>query len=117
MIGLSDMLPGLFDSDEADVAIAPGAVWLRGFARSFESALMPALRTVTDAAPFRHMLTRGGRRMSVAMTSCGQLGWVSDARGYRYDAVDPETGRPWPVMPLSFAHLAASAAARAGFDE
>lgn len=110
------MLTGLFDADDGDVPIAPGAVWLRGFARSFEAALVPALKTVTDAAPFRHMLTPGGRRMSVAMTSCGRLGWVSDVRGYRYDANDPSTGRPWPGMPASFAELAAAAAARAGFD-
>ena len=86
----------------------PGAVWLRGFARSFEAALLPALRSVTDAAPFRHMLTPGGRRMSVAMTSCGRLGWVSDGRGYRYDANDPATGRPWPPMPASFARTGGS---------
>ena len=110
------MLTGLFDSDDGDVAIAPGAVWLRGFARSFEAELLPALRTVTDAAPFRHMLTPGGRRMSVAMTSCGRLGWVSDVRGYRYDSNDPAAGRPWPPMPASFAELAVAAAARAGFD-
>ena len=110
------MLDGLFGSDDEDVALGPGAVWLRGFARSFEAALLPALRSVTDAAPFRHMLTPGGRRMSVAMTSCGRLGWVSDGRGYRYDANDPETGRPWPPMPPSFAQLAEAAAARAGFE-
>jgi len=110
------MLDGLFGSDDEDVALGPGAVWLRGFARSFEAGLLPALRSVADAAPFRHMLTPGGRRMSVAMTSCGRLGWVSDGRGYRYDANDPETGRPWPPMPPSFAQLAESAAARAGFD-
>jgi alkylated DNA repair protein (DNA oxidative demethylase) len=109
------MLTGLFDAGNGDVEIAPGAVWLRGFARPFEAALMPALEAVTSAAPFRHMLTPGGRRMSVAMTSCGRLGWVSDTRGYRYDAQDPTTGRPWPPMPASFAELAAAAAARAGF--
>lgn len=110
------MQADLFDADAADVTVAPGAAWLRGFARSVEAALMPAIRTVIDAAPLRHMLTPGGRRMSVAMTSCGQLGWVSDARGYRYDAVDPATGSAWPPMPAVFAQLAAEAARRAGFD-
>jgi len=54
--------------------------------------------------------------MSVALTSCGTVGWVSDRRGYRYDRLDPATGRPWPAMPDSFAGLAGAAAAAAGFD-
>ena len=62
------------------------------------------------------MVTPGGLRMSVAMTNCGSLGWVSDRRGYRYDPLDPQTGRPWPPMPASFARLAARAAAHAGFS-
>ena len=66
-------------------------------------------------APLRHMLTPGGRRMSVAMTNCGSAGWVSDRAGYRYDACDPESGKPWPAMPAVFADLAARAADRAGF--
>ncbi len=53
--------------------------------------------------------------MSVAMTNCGELGWVSDRAGYRYDPVDPETGRAWPAMPALFRDLAVSAAATAGF--
>ena len=61
------------------------------------------------------MVTPGGFTMSVAMTNCGALGWVSDRSGYRYDARDPERGAPWPSLPRSFARLATSAAARAGF--
>ena len=53
--------------------------------------------------------------MSVAMTNCGALGWVSDARGYRYDACDPDSGRPWPAMPAAFGDLATRAGAHAGF--
>jgi alkylated DNA repair protein (DNA oxidative demethylase) len=53
--------------------------------------------------------------MSVAMTNCGQVGWVSDRRGYRYDSIDPDSGRPWPPMPLLLQRLAARAAAMAGF--
>jgi DNA oxidative demethylase len=54
--------------------------------------------------------------MSVAMTNCGGKGWVTDRRGYRYDATDPETGKPWPAMPACFCNLARRAAAQAGFD-
>lgn len=54
--------------------------------------------------------------MSVAMTNCGALGWVSDRRGYRYDARDPESGKRWPPMPPSFLELCTSAACEAGFN-
>jgi DNA oxidative demethylase len=49
------------------------------------------------------------------MTNCGQAGWVSDRSGYRYDAVDPDTGSPWPPIPVTFARLASAAAESAGF--
>jgi alkylated DNA repair protein (DNA oxidative demethylase) len=94
-------------------ALGPGAVVLRGFATSH---LLANLHEVTAQAPFRHMVTPGGYRMSVAMTNCGELGWVTDRSGYRYDPVDPESGNPWPRMPESFLRLAGGAAARAGFD-
>jgi len=71
---------------------------------------------VLAGAPLRHMVTPGGFRMSVAMSNCGALGWVSDASGYRYDGIDPGSGRPWPAMPAVFAELAARAAAEAGFQ-
>lgn len=61
------------------------------------------------------METPGGFRMSVAMTNCGNYGWVSDRTGYRYDSCDPLTGKPWPEMPGIFSELATSAAAAAGF--
>jgi DNA oxidative demethylase len=95
--------------------LAPGAFLLRGFALSQEAALLSGLREVTAAAPFRHMLTPGGHRMSVAMTNCGEVGWVTDRSGYRYTADDPESGRPWPTMPETFRALARSAAEEAGF--
>ena len=71
------------------VVLAHGAVWLRGFARPVAEPLAAGLEQIAASAPFRHMSTPGGRRMSVAMTNCGALGWVSDGSGYRYDACDP----------------------------
>jgi alkylated DNA repair protein (DNA oxidative demethylase) len=100
-----------------DEHLDPGAVVLRGFAGAREAALKDGLAAVTAAAPFRHLVTPGGLRMSVAMTNCGELGWVSDRRGYRYDPVDPESGRRWPAMPEAFRQLARDAAARAGYDD
>jgi alkylated DNA repair protein (DNA oxidative demethylase) len=110
------MIPNLFADERHDVPLAPGAMLLSGFAASFDTALVNALHAVEQVAPFRHMLTPGGRRMSVAMTSCGEVGWVSDRAGYRYDTQDPESGRRWPPMPDVFAELARLAASRAGFD-
>jgi len=95
--------------------LADGAALLRGFASRDAAALLDAVREIAAIAPFRHMITPGGYRMSVAMTNCGEAGWVSDATGYRYDSHDPETGRPWPAIPELFMALAAGAAAEAGF--
>src|SRR6202171_5755020 len=97
--------------------MADGAVLLRGFAKPFESDLMAALREIIAQAPFRHMFTPGGHQMSVAMTNCGNAGWVTDRSGYRYDGVDPESGKPWPAMPSVFRELALQAAAEGGFDD
>ena len=108
---------GLLDTsnDEQAHPLGPGAVLLRGYALADETALLRDIAGVTAAAPFRHLVTPGGFRMSVAMTNCGSLGWVSDLSGYRYDPIDPESGRPWPTMPRAFSKLAAGAAERAGF--
>lgn len=97
--------------------LAPGVFLLREFGLPDEAGLLAALREVTAAAPFRNMVTPGGYRMSVAMTNCGPLGWITDRSGYRYDALDPESGKNWPAMPAAFRKLAESAAAEAGFTE
>jgi DNA oxidative demethylase len=97
--------------------MAEGAVLLRGFACPVEADLIADISDIVERAPFRHMLTQGGHQMSVAMTNCGGLGWVTDRSGYRYDTNDPEAGIPWPAMPPSFCQLAVQAAAQAGFHE
>lgn len=94
-----------------------GAVLLQSFARPTERALLSALESVAREAPFRKMVTPGGWTMSVAMTNCGALGWVTDRSGYRYDPIDPGSGQRWPKMPAVFTELAARAAADAGFDD
>ena len=115
------MTLGLFDDASAPYAapeaIAPGAALLRGFALEVDETLLQAVEAVTAAAPLRHLVTPGGYTMSVAMSNCGALGWVSDRRGYRYDTKDPLTGKPWPPMPDCFVDLALHAAAEAGFDD
>jgi alkylated DNA repair protein (DNA oxidative demethylase) len=112
----ADLFADVPDLRPAQEFMAEAAVLLHGFARSVDGDLITALRDIVAQAPFRHMVTPGGHTMSVAMTNCGSRGWVTDRRGYRYDAVDPETAKPWPAMPPSFRGLAERAAARAGFD-
>ncbi|MGI8959823.1 MAG: DNA oxidative demethylase AlkB [Bryobacteraceae bacterium] len=106
-------LPG---GDEDVVQLAEGAVLLRGIAARETEALVKSVEEVASAAPFRNMITPGGYRMSVAMTNCGPVGWVSDPSGYRYDSVDPATGHSWPPIPASFLRIARRAATEAGFE-
>jgi alkylated DNA repair protein (DNA oxidative demethylase) len=110
---------GLFAAENGHIARQPledGAILLRGFASAQADQLVAAINEVSAAAPFRNMITPGGREMSVAMTNCGAAGWVTDRSGYRYDPRDPVTGRPWPAMPAVFRDLAQRAAAEAGFE-
>jgi alkylated DNA repair protein (DNA oxidative demethylase) len=95
---------------------APGFCHLPGFARAQETALLAYIDSVTAISPFRKMSTPGGKPMSAAMTNCGGLGWVSDRRGYRYEAIDPLSFVPWPAMPDAFSALASHAAAQAGYE-
>ncbi len=95
--------------------LAPGAMVLRRFALPHQAALFDALAGITAQAPFRQMHTPGGFLMSVAMSNCGTLGWVSDCNGYRYDRLDPHSGQAWPAMPAAFVQLAQQAAHRAGY--
>jgi alkylated DNA repair protein (DNA oxidative demethylase) len=110
------MLP-LFDDDPrgARQQLEEGAVLLRGFATAAAPALVQEVSRIAEVAAFRHLITPGGYTMSVAMTNCGRVGWVSDRSGYRYDPLDPDTAAHWPTMPPSFLDLAARAAAEAGF--
>jgi alkylated DNA repair protein (DNA oxidative demethylase) len=108
----------LFDDlapDRATEHLMDGALVIRQFALPNAESLMEGIEKVTSEAPFRHMKTPGGHSMSAAMSCCGNLGWVTDRQGYRYQSEDPESGKPWPAMPAVFRELAISAADDAGF--
>ena len=112
------MTTDLFDDapHEASISlIAPGAALLHGFARNIDTALLKAFEAVVAQAPLRQLVTPGGRTMSVAMSNCGPLGWVSSTSGYRYTARDPLSSQPWPAMPALWLDLAVRAAAQAGY--
>lgn len=110
------MTDSLFADSLRNAAFAPGAILLGRFALAEEAQLLAALQSIVGASPFRHMVTPGGYLMSVAMTNCGTVGWVTDRSGYRYDRIDPETGHPWPQMPDAFSALATRAAEQAGYS-
>jgi len=91
-------------------------MWLLpAFAAS--SDIWPEIESIVAVAPLRHMQTQRGFTMSVGMTNCGNVGWVSDRRGYRYSPIDPQSGQPWPKMPALLATLATNAASHAGFPD
>jgi alkylated DNA repair protein (DNA oxidative demethylase) len=108
---------GVWSEQLRTVRLGPDAAVLRGFAIADEVTLLAALEQVIAEAPFRHMVTPGGFEMSVAMTNCGSLGWVSDRTGYRYDPIDPLAGKHWPAMPDAFLKLASDVAAEVGFND
>ena len=94
---------------------APGAWYLAGFVRDAAPELLQAVAFVTQSAPWRRMQTPGGRPMSVDMSNCGDLGWISDRCGYRYAAIDPLTNQPWPALPEAVRDWSLQAARAAGF--
>ena len=83
------------------IPLGERACVLRQFALPYADELLSALAVLDVAAPFRHMVTPGGYTMSAAMTNCGELGWITDHRGYRYTRDDPVSNQPWPPMPQS----------------
>lgn len=112
-----DLFDSVAETQPSREEIADGAVLLRGFAKPVESELIEAVRAIVAQSPFRRMTTPGGYQMSVAMTNCGERGWVTDHTGYRYDTIDPRTEAPWPAMPSVFRDLARRAAEQGGFKD
>lgn len=72
-----------------------------------QEKVVELVRQVVSAAPLYVPVMPGtGKPMSVRMTNCGSLGWVTDKeRGYRYQNTHPLTGNPWPAMPTEILAL------------
>jgi alkylated DNA repair protein (DNA oxidative demethylase) len=111
----SDLFEDLPRGNAEVVGLGDGAALMPGLALSREAGMLHEIRRIAAASPFRRMVTPGGHMMSVAMTNCGEVGWVTDRRGYRYEPQDPVTGGAWPRMPDMFADFAKDAAAKLGF--
>lgn len=112
---MGDLFDNVAEAQPSREKIADGAVLLRGFVKPIESELIDAVRAIVAQSPFRRMTMPGGHLMSVAMTNCGERGWITDHTGYRYDPIDPRTGAPWPAMPPVLRDLARRAAEQGGF--
>lgn len=112
----ADLFDSVAEAQPSREEIADGAVLLRGFVKPIESELVAAVRAIVAQSPFRRMTTPGGYQMSVAMTNCGERGWITDHTGYRYDPIDPRTGASWPAMTPVFCNLARRAAEQGGFQ-
>jgi DNA oxidative demethylase len=109
------MLPADLFDEAFGANPGTGVALLEAFALPSAATLVAEVRRIAAAAPFRQMVTPGGFRMSVAMTNCGAAGWITDRSGYRYSAIDPENGQPWPALPGAIFDLAVRAAQAAGF--
>lgn len=94
--------------------IFAGALVLRGFALASDTSLLDDIKKITSVAPLRQMFTPSGLPMSVVTTSCGSVGWHSDAYGYRY--ARRYGNRSWPELPDGFRRLAQAAAKAAGYE-
>ena len=92
----------------APTPLPPGIRYLPGhFDGAAQAALVEDIRRVVEAAPlYTPAMPKTGKEMSVRMTNCGELGWVTDKeRGYRYQATHPVTGKPWPAIPEALLDL------------
>lgn len=112
----ADLFDSVAEAQPSREWIADGAVLLRGFVKPIETELIEAVGAIVAQSPFRRMTTPGGHLMSVAMTNCGERGWITDHTGYRYDPIDPRTEAPWPAMPPVLRDLARGAAEQGGFQ-
>jgi alkylated DNA repair protein (DNA oxidative demethylase) len=99
------------------VEIAPDVYLLKQFLLDNAVKLIAEVDKVFQQAPPRQMQTPGGYLMSARISNCGMWGWATDRNGYRYTQSDPQSGKPWPAMPLLFSQLAEQAALLAGFAD
>jgi alkylated DNA repair protein (DNA oxidative demethylase) len=90
-----------FEAPEDRPVAAGGLRLLPGYLdRTAQEAVLAAVRDVIAVAPlYTPRMSKSGKPMSVRMTNCGPLGWMTDERGYRYQATHPDTGAPWPPIP------------------
>lgn len=112
---MADLFDQMADTNRNKQELAPGALCLPAFVLDRAAEVIAELEPIFTQAPLRHLITPGGHKMSVAMSNCGELGWVSDRKGYRYQELDPLSGQAWPAMPKLFLELAQQVAEEVGY--
>jgi alkylated DNA repair protein (DNA oxidative demethylase) len=95
--------------------IGDGAVLLRAAAAPCEDGWIAAVQQVLAQRPLRAAYTASGLPMSVRTSNCGMWGWAASRQGYGYTRSDPESGQPWPQMPLFLKQQAQTLSAQAGY--
>jgi DNA oxidative demethylase len=98
----------LFDSQTAPPELPRGVFYSPRALNGHQNLIFRVLKTILAAAPPVQARTPGGGTTSAAMTNCGQAGWWSDAKGYRYQERCPGTGRPWPPIPNEYREIVGS---------
>lgn len=93
------MLPIMAAFHEIDTGMDGFRLWPGVLGGQAQRSLIGQVRAALEVAPLYQPITPGGRPFSVQMSNMGDLGWVSDRTGYRYQARHPETGAPWPPIP------------------
>lgn len=111
----ADLFADLVPPKPAIENIIQDGVLLRGLITPHEQQLLHEIHNILNLAPLRQVTTPSGLKMSVTMSNCGDVGWVSNRRGYRYEARDPNSGKPWPAIPPLLIQLAQNAARLAGY--
>lgn len=114
---MSDLFSDVTEKPVWSEILGPGSMLFHAFAIRYAEVVFSDLQKIAQQAAFRQMITPGGFQMSVSITNCGELGWISDRKGYRYVAIDPLTDKPWPSIPQSFMMLAQRAAEQAGYSD
>lgn len=106
----------LFDPEpQTPQPIGDGAMLLRGWAAVNEAQWIAAVQQVLAQQPFQAAYTSSGLPMSVRTSNCGEWGWAASRSGYGYTRSDPETGKPWPAMPLFLKQQAQALSVQAGY--
>jgi len=98
------------------IQLGPQSWLFRSRLRDQEVAWLNTVASLTAQAPLQRMTVPGGKLMSVGLSNCGAFGWISDSRGYRYEALNPQSQSPWPAMPEYWQRSASAWAREAGFD-
>jgi len=93
---------------EIDTGLEGFRLWPGALGLAEQQGLVEEVAAAIRSAPLFQPMTPGGRPFSVQMTNMGTLGWVSDHRGYRYQAHHPQTGEPWPPIPPGLIQLFSS---------